>query len=129
MSLDYRLKKLRQTIQGWLNYYGLAKVKNKIAALDGWLRRRVRQCIWKTWKSIRTKMRSLQKLGISKLQAYLWANSRKGYWAISGSPVLQTAIPNVLLEHRGLRSLLSYYLYRHNDLMNRRDTRPVSPVV
>lgn len=129
VSLDYRLERLRQTLQGWINYFGLAKVKNKIEALDGWLRRRVRMCIWKTWKLTRTKMRSLIKLGIPKFKAYQWANSRKGYWVISGSPILQTAIPNKLLEIRGLRSLLSYYLYRHNDLMNRRDTRTVRPVV
>ena len=64
VSLDYRLEKLRQTTQGWLNYYGLANGKQRIGRLDEWLRRRVRMCIWKTWKRVRTRMRSLIKLGI-----------------------------------------------------------------
>jgi len=129
VSLDYRFEKLRQTMQGWLNYYGLAAGKKRIVKLDEWLRRRVRMCIWKTWKRVRTKMRSLIKLGIPKKKAYMWANTRKGYWEISGSPILQTTITNRRLEKRGYRSLLSYYLYRHSILMNRRDTRTVRPVV
>jgi hypothetical protein len=129
VSLDYRFEKLRQTIQGWLNYYGLAKGKKRITRLEEWLRRRIRMCIWKTWKRVRTRMKSLIKLGIPKKKAYYWANTRKGYWEISGSPIVQTAITNRLLEKRGYRSLLSYYLYRHSNLMNRRDTRTVRPVV
>ena len=129
VSLDYRFEKLRQTMQGWLNYYGLAKCKKRISRLDKWLRRRVRMCIWKTWKLVRTKMRSLIKLGVTRDKAYMWANTRKGYWAVSRSPIVTTAITNRLLEKRGYRSLLSYYLYRHSNLMNRRDTRTVRPVV
>jgi len=129
VSLDYRFEKLRQTIQGWLNYYGLAAGKQRIRRLDEWLRRRVRMCIWKTWKRVRTRMRSLIKLGIPKEKAYMWANTRKGYWEISGSPILATTITTRRLEKRGYRSLLSYYLHRHSILMNRRDTRTVRPVV
>ena len=129
VSLDYRLDKLRQTMQGWLNYYGLAHCKHRIIKLEKWLRRRIRMCIWKTWKLVRTKKRSLIKLGVSKEEAHQWANTRKGYWIISGSPILETTITNRLLEKRGYRSMVSYYLYRHSNLMNRRDTRPVCPVV
>ena len=129
VSLDYRFEKLRQTMQGWLNYYGLANCKKHIMKLESWLRRRIRMCIWKTWKRLRTRMRSLIKLGIPKRKAYEWANTRKGYWQIAGSPILARSITNRLLELRGYRSLLSYYLYRHSSLMNRRDTRTVCPVV
>jgi len=129
LSLDDRFEKLRQTMQGWLNYYGLAKSKKRIIKLDGWLRRRIRMCIWKTWKRVRTKRQSLIKLGISEYKAHMWANTRKGYWEISRSPILTTAITNRRLKKRGYRSLLSYYLYRHSNLMNRRDTRTVRPVV
>lgn len=129
VSLDYRLEKLRQTGQGWLNYYGLANGKQRIGRLDEWLRRRVRMCIWKTWKRVRTRMRSLIKLGIEKQQAYCWACTRRGYWETSGSPILQTTITTGRLEKRGYVSLLSYYLRRHSILMNRRDTRTVRPVV
>ncbi|MEM9546434.1 MAG: group II intron reverse transcriptase/maturase [Bacteroidota bacterium] len=129
MSFDERVEKERQIIQGWINYYGLAKCKSHMKEIDKWLRRRFRQCIWKTWKLVRTRMRNLIKLGIPKKYAYKWANTRKGYWAISKSPILTRSIPNKLLDSRGYRSLVSYYEYRHSDLMNRRDTRTVRPVV
>lgn len=129
ISFDDRVEKERQIIQGWINYYGLAKCKGHMKLLDQWLRRRFRQCIWKTWKLVRTRKKNLIKLGIPEKKAYMWANTRKGYWAISKSPILTTAIPNKLLESRGYRSLVSYYEYRHSDLMNRRDTRTVRPVV
>ncbi len=129
VSLDYRLEKLRQTIQGWLNYYGLASGKKRLMRLDEWLRRRLRMCIWKTWKRVRTRMRCLMKLGIPKEKAYMWANTRKGYWQVSGSPILTTTITTRRLEKRGYLSILSYYLHRHLVLMNRRDTRTVRPVV
>jgi len=129
VSLDYRLEKVRQVIQGWINYYGLASMKMKMLALDEWLRRRLRMCIWKTWKRVRTRVRSLTKLGIPKEKAYMWGNTRKGYWEVAGSPILQTAITNSRLKQRGYREVLSYYLYRHSNLMNRRDTRTVRPVV
>jgi len=129
ISFDERVEKERQIIQGWINYYGMAKCKGHMIKLDSWLRRRFRQCIWKTWKLVRTRMRRLMQLKIPRQKAYEWANTRLGYWRISKSPILHTAIPNSLLESRGYHSLVSYYDYRHTDLMNRRDTRTVRPVV
>jgi hypothetical protein len=43
--------------------------------------------IWKQWKRVRTRIRNLMKLGIPKRKAFMFANTRKGYWhtAKSGS--------------------------------------------
>jgi len=129
ISMDDRLEKERQIIQGWINYYGLARCKNHMISLDSWLRRRFRQIIWKSWKLPRTKLRNLRKLGISNEEARKWANTRRGSWRSSKSATLHVAISNERLEKRGYRSLVSYYSSRHTDLMNRRDTRTVCPVV
>lgn len=129
ISMDDRLEKERQIIQGWINYYGLAKCKNHMISIDSWLKRRFRQIIWKTWKLPRTKRRNLIKLGIPEGEAHKWANTRRGSWRSSKSATLHVAISNDRLHKRGYRSLVSYYLYRHSDLMNRRDTRSVCPVV
>ena len=50
-------------MRGWLNYYGIADMKNNIESLNGWLYRRIRMCIWKQWKLPRTRMRKLIGLG------------------------------------------------------------------
>jgi group II intron reverse transcriptase/maturase len=107
ISLTY--EKIKQLVIGWINYFKLADMKSLMRKLDEWLRRRVRMCYWKQWKKISTKFNNLQKLGISKQKAWEFANTRKGYWRISNSPILATSITNTKLEKAGLVSLLKIY--------------------
>jgi len=62
-------------------------------------------CFWKNWKKIKTKHDNLVKLGIDSLKAWEWANTRKGYWRISNSPILAKTITNAFLENLGMISL------------------------
>jgi hypothetical protein len=108
-SFDYRIKKLKQLMVGWINYYKLANMKSKLRELDGWIRRRLRACIWKTWKKVKTRFKNLKKLGIYKGKAWEYANTRKGPWKISKSPILSTSITNDKLKQRGYISFSSQY--------------------
>jgi hypothetical protein len=112
MSMDLRLVKLKQAIQGWVNYFKIADMKTLAKTLDEWLRRRIRLVVWKSWKRIRTKFISLQKLGLDKSKAWEYANTRKGYWRISDSPILHSTLTNKILEKRGLVSISAFYLNR-----------------
>jgi len=49
MSLDERIKKINSTIQGWMQYFRKASMLQKLQKLDGWLRNRLRYCIWHLW--------------------------------------------------------------------------------
>jgi hypothetical protein len=102
-------KKLKQFIVGWINYYKLADMGNLLKDTDEWMRRRIRKVFWKRWKRVRTRYRNLKKLGISHSNAGILANSRKGYWRIAGSPILQTALSNQRLEKDGFQFFSSYY--------------------
>lgn len=51
-------------MRGWMNYYGIADMKNKIDELNSWLYHRIRMCIWKQWMLPKTRKRNLVKLGI-----------------------------------------------------------------
>ena len=113
ISIEYRMKKLNQIMRGWINYYGIANAKSKLAELDKWIRRRLRACIWKQWKKISTKVRNLTKLGISKHEARKYANTRKGYWRISNSPILGKSLNNKYLESLGFISLIRTYQMIH----------------
>jgi len=124
-----RVHKINQVTIGWLAYFGKAEGKSNIKRLDEWLRRRLRCCIWKQWKLVRTRMRNLRKLGVDKELAYQWANTRKGYWRISGSPIIHRTITNKRLKQSGYKSLIEIYNRFHGNLSNRRDTRTVCPVV
>lgn len=101
--------KLKQIITGWVNYFKMAKMKAKLRVLDEWLRRRVRMAYWKQWKKIKTKYVNLKKLGIDKDKSWEFANTRKGYWRISSSPILSRSITNARLKKAGLISLSEIY--------------------
>ena len=59
-------EKIKVYARGWLNYYGIASMKNNIDDINGWLYHRIRMCIWKQWKKPRTKVRNLIKMGYQK---------------------------------------------------------------
>ena len=44
---EWRKRKLKEYIRGWVGYYHLAQIKRLCSDTDEWLRRRVRMCIWK----------------------------------------------------------------------------------
>ena len=113
ISMESRLKKLNQIMMGWINYYGIANAVAKLKELDKWIRRRLRVCIWKQWKKISTRHRNLVKLGINKYKAWEYANTRKGYWRISKSPILSKSLNNKYLESLGFVSLTQTYQMMH----------------
>ena len=107
MSIEARLESLSKSTIGWVNYFAIADIKSKCQEIDGWLRRRIRMCIWKQWKKIRTRHNNLMKLGVKKSKALEWANTRKGYWRIANSHILSTTLTNNVIEKLGFISLTS----------------------
>ncbi len=114
ISMESRLKKLNQFLVGWINYFAVAKAMKKVSALESWIRRRLRACIWKQWKKVKTKGQNLMKLGLPKHKAWVFANTRKGYWRISNSPILSTTLSNKYLENLGYKSISKRYQLIHN---------------
>jgi group II intron reverse transcriptase/maturase len=109
ISMEARVSKLNQTIQGWVNYYKLADMHTHCQKTDEWLRRRLRMCYWKQWKKIGAKLDNLVRLGISASKAWEFANTRKGYWHIANSPILSSSLTNVYFRRLGLLGLSDYY--------------------
>ena len=105
-----RKQKLKDYIRGWIGYYHLADMKRFLLDTDEWLRRRIRMCIWKAWKTPKTKVANLIKCGIGKYKACEWGNTRKGYWRIADSPILKVAINNDSLRKAGYYTLMGSYL-------------------
>lgn len=81
MSFDERIRKLKEVIRGWVNNFRMASIYGKLKELDGWLRNRLRYCIWHHWKKPERKRKNLIRLGIDQGQAYAWSRSRMGGWA------------------------------------------------
>jgi RNA-directed DNA polymerase len=111
MSFDVRIQKIKAIQRGWINSFRLANIQSKLKILDGWLRNRLRYCIWHHWKKSERKRKNLIRLGVNPTDAYRWSRSRLGGWAIAQSPILNTTITLVRLRLSGYESLLDWYQY------------------
>jgi len=107
------MQRVKVYIRGWLGYFGIASMKATMQRWDEWLRRRFRCYIWKQWKLPRTRVKNLIKLGIPEWAAYQCGNARKGYWRMSGTGTVQTAISNKRLAAAGYFSISDYYESLH----------------
>ena len=109
------MENVKVFMQGWLNYYAIADMKNTMEDWNGWLRRRFRMYIWKQWKKPRTRVSNLIKLGMEPWKAYRNGNTRKGYWAVAGSGILTTTITNKRLAQAGYFDISAKYKSLHYD--------------
>ena len=89
-----KLQKIAPVIRGWVNYFSIAKAKSVMQSLDECVRTRLRMGLWKEWKSCKTRVNNLLKLGISNQKAYEWGNSSKGYCRVAHSPILCRTLNN-----------------------------------
>jgi group II intron reverse transcriptase/maturase len=109
ISMEARVIKLNQTIQGWVNYYILADMRIYCQTTDEWMRRRLRMCYWKQWKKIGARLVNLVRLGVPRSKAWEFANTRKGYWHIANSFILTTSLTNDYFRTLGLSGLSEVY--------------------
>ena len=128
VSMERRIRELNRFTVGWTAYFAYADTPRPFADLDEWLRRRLRQVRWKEWKRYRTRSRNLRALGIPERAAREWAGSRKGYWRIAGSAVLNRALPNAYWQELGLAGFSDPYR-RFRDALRTAGCGPACPVV
>ena len=112
-SIKPSLEKIKVYARGWLNYYGIASMKNNIDDINGWLYHRIRMCIWKQWKLPKTKKRNLIKMGIPEYYACMAANSRKGHWFCANLTTVKRAMSKERLINGGFCDLATTYQSVH----------------
>lgn len=113
MSMEERIQKLNPIIRGWVNYFRIAEMKSWMETVDGWLRTRIRICIWKQWKTPQRRRWGLRKLGVPEERAYMWSYSRKGYACVASSPIMAHTVTKSILSKKGLLSLADQYASVH----------------
>ena len=129
ISFDERLQKINEVQRGWLNYFRGTSIKGKLLNFDGWLRNRLRYCIWHDWKKPERKRKNLIRLGIDQSLAYAYSRTRKGGWAVAQSPILGTTITISRLKKRGYIAMLELHLSLNPSRYEPPYTRPVRTVV
>jgi group II intron reverse transcriptase/maturase len=110
---EHRKLTLKQFISGWVEYFKLADMKTLLHRTDEWLRRRIRMCIWKSWKKVKTRCDNLRRCGIDKHKSWMWANTRKSYWHTANSPILACSITNDNLRKAGYMFFSEVYDKSH----------------
>ena len=116
VSAEQMIKELNAYLRGWLNYYSRGNFKKWLAQKGQWIRRRVRQYLWKLWKKAGARKKHLLELGVSQL----WINKySKGlasnkYWRMAHC--LGSGLTNdILCTKLGLLNIEEYYDRKHKE--------------
>jgi len=108
VSMAERIERLNAYLGGWIGYFALAETPSIFKNLEGWMRRRLRMCLWKQWKRVRTRYRELRALGLPEWVVHEFANARKGPWRMAHGP-MNRALGNAYWRSQGLMSLIERY--------------------
>jgi group II intron reverse transcriptase/maturase len=108
VSMADRIRRINAYMGGWLGYFALAETPSVFQSLDEWLRRRLRMCLWREWKRVRTRYRELRALGLPEWVVHQFANARKGPWRMAHGP-MNRALGIAYWEAQGLMSLTARY--------------------
>jgi len=103
------VEQINSYTRGWIGYFRLADTPSVFQELDEWLRRRLRQLVWKRWKRGKTRWRNLVALGVPPSSAHEVAGSDKATWRIAASPPVQQALSNAYWRAQGLSSIHTRY--------------------
>lgn len=107
-----KIKKLEVVIEGWVNYFRIARAKKVMQTLDEMVRIRIRMGLWKQWKTPATRMGNLRKLGASSGKAYIWGHSSWGYCRMAHSPAMCSTVTNERLQRLGYVGFANYYHWK-----------------
>ena len=93
--------KLKMKIRGWTNYFREGLDASIINRLDGWLRRRIRQLLWKNWKTAGNRYNQFKALWPQApgLEQYPYSNGN--YWHMSKTEIIHRALTNANLKKLG----------------------------
>ncbi len=98
---------LQPLLKGWINYFRLVEVKRIFEELDGWVRRKLRNILWRQWKRTWTRARKLMQFGLDEVRAKRSSTNGQGPWWNSGASHMNQAISKGFFDRLGLVNLLN----------------------
>jgi hypothetical protein len=105
---------LTPLIRGWITYFKLTETKQFAEELDGWIRRKLRNIIWRQWKKPRTRSKNLLKLGLIEERARLSAFNGRGAWWNGGASHMNECFKKKYFDRIGLFSMLDFVTANRN---------------
>ncbi|MBQ8977710.1 MAG: group II intron reverse transcriptase/maturase [Succinivibrionaceae bacterium] len=100
-GIDVVKRRLLLKLRGWCNYFEGAIPRSWMEDTDAWIRRRVRQLLWKQWKkpSKRKEEYTKRVKYVSITDADSFSTNR--YWNMARSQLLHRMLPNMVLAWEG----------------------------
>ena len=100
-GIDVVKRRLLLKLRGWCNYFEGAIPRSWMEDTDAWIRRRVRQLLWKQWKkpSKRKEEYTKRVKYVSITDADSFSTNR--YWNMARSQLLHRMLPNMVLMREG----------------------------
>lgn len=108
-SFELIVAELNRYLQGWFNYYKLAKKKSLWKRMDAWIRRKLRCYRLKQRKEYTSIVKFLVSCGISRQESMCVASSGKGWWRLSRTRTVHRALSNAWFKAQGLYSLSEHW--------------------
>jgi group II intron reverse transcriptase/maturase len=107
-GISTRIQTLNEYLRGWIGYFALAETPSVIEELEEWMRRRLRACLWRQWRTVRTRYRHLRMLGVPPRDTALIARVSWGPWRMAGKP-LGRWLGTAFWTGQGLESVTARY--------------------
>jgi RNA-directed DNA polymerase len=104
-SLGQTMAVLAPYMRGWRGYFGFCETPDLLIQLTRWVRLRLRDALWRQWKTRRRRRIMLHQLGVRGALANSTASSSRGPWHLAHSKALSIALSNEYFRSRGLPSL------------------------
>lgn len=112
VSVGTVIAQLNKMLRGWIGYFARSSMKTYLQNLMGWIRRRIRQFLWKQWKNGRNRARKLRQLGIAEWKLEKWKLGSNSYWKMAGA--CNSWITNgILHNYFGLIDAVEFYSRLH----------------
>jgi len=106
---------LNPLIRGWINYFKQAEVKQFAEDLDCWIRRKLRNIIWRQWKKPKTRYKKLLQHGLDEQRARQLAYNGRGAWWNSGRSHMNECFKKKYFASIGLFSMLDFVVANRNN--------------
>jgi len=104
-SLAQMMAVLAPYMRGWRGYFGFCETPDLLIQLTGWVRRRLRDALWRQWKTPGRRRRMLIQLGVRGALAETTSASSRGPWHLAHTKALSIALSNAYFRDRGFPSL------------------------
>lgn len=141
VSFEQVIEELNQYTRGWMGYFGITSSDNLFKKLDEWIRRRVRQFLFKSWKKRYNRFRKLKSLCPEQWKCpdgsitldwvrACWSTAMRGsYWQASNTLAMKQGVSNRWLSNQGMYFLVNGWNERHRQGVPTAGCHRACPVV